>query len=246
MTYQDKYNKGSSVKIIKLLIIEDNQLLRVGIRDLLEAHKDIKVVSEMGDGENAVKKLLMFKPDIVLLDFSMQNQNIVEVVKSMKIEDPAVKIIGMGLMPTQLDIMELVQAGADGFILKNASVEDLVRSIHEVSEGGKVLPPPMAGSLFFQVVEHALSKGKKITKDAILMSPREKEVIALLVEGMSNKEIATELNIATYTVKSHVHNIMEKLALHSRLQIANYSRDRIEADNSDRGDGNIVRIPDRC
>jgi len=221
---KEEYIKGTKMKIIKLLIIEDNELLRVGIRDLLEAHNDIKVVSEMGDGENAVKKLLIFNPDIVLLDFSMQNQNIVEVVKSMKSEVPDIKIIGMGLMPTQTDIMELVHAGADGFILKNATVEDLVRSIHEVFEGGKVLPPPLAGSLFFQVVEHALLKGKKIAKGAVIMSPREKEVIALIVEGMSNKEIATELNIATYTVKSHVHNIMEKLALHSRLQIANYSR----------------------
>jgi DNA-binding NarL/FixJ family response regulator len=208
--------------VIKLLIIEDNQLLRVGIKDLLEAHKDIKVVSEMGDGENAVKKLLLFNPDIVLLDFSMQNQNVVEVVRAMKIEVPKIKIIGMGLMPTQLDIMELVQAGADGFILKNATVDDLIRSIHEVFEGGKVLPPPLTGSLFFQVVEHTLSRGKKITKESVTMSPREKDVIALIVEGMSNKEIATKLNIATYTVKSHVHNVMEKLALHSRLQISNF------------------------
>lgn len=213
------------MKVIKLLIIEDNELLREGIKDLLEAHKDIKVVSEMGDGENAVKKLLLFKPDIVLLDFSMENQDVAEVVKAMKIEVPEIKIIGMGLMPTQADIIELVHAGADGFILKNATVDDLIRSIHEVSEGGKVLPPPMAGSLFYQVVEHALLKGKKISKGAVIMTPREKEVIALIVEGMSNKEIAIKLNIATYTVKSHVHNVMEKLALHSRLQIANYAND---------------------
>jgi len=165
------------MKVIKLLIIEDNELLREGIKDLLEAHKDIKVVSEMGDGENAVKKLLLFKPDIVLLDFSMENQDISEVVKAMKIEVPEIKIIGMGLMPTQTDIMELVHAGADGFILKNATVDDLIRSIHEVFEGGKVLPPPMAGSLFYQVVEHALLKGKKISRDAVVMTPREKEVI---------------------------------------------------------------------
>lgn len=210
---------------IKLLIIEDNELLREGIRDLLEAHKDIKVVSEMGNGENAVRKMLLFKPDIVLLDFSMENQDIAEVVREMKAEVPSIKIIGMGLMPTQTDIMELVHAGADGFILKNATVDDLIRSIHEVFEGAKVLPPPMAGSLFYQVVEHAMLKGKKISKEAVIMTPREKEVIALIVEGMSNKEIAIELNIATYTVKSHVHNVMEKLALHSRLQIANYARD---------------------
>ncbi len=212
------------MKIIKLLIIEDNELLREGIKDLLEAQRDIKVIGEMGNGESAVEKLLFFKPDIVLLDFSMENQDIAEVVRSMKIEVPAIKIIGMSLIPTQTDILELVHAGADGFILKSATVEDLIRTIHEIFEGKKVLPPPMAGSLFHQVADQALLKGKKISKNSVIMTPREKEVIALIVEGMSNKEIAIELNIATYTVKSHVHNIMEKLALHSRLQIANYAR----------------------
>jgi DNA-binding NarL/FixJ family response regulator len=129
----------------------------------------------------------------------------------------------MGLIPSQLDIVELVEAGASGFILKDATVEDFLGSIRSVAHGTKVLPPSMTGSLFSHVIEHALKKGKGTLTNAVRMTKREREIIALIVEGLSNKEIAQRLNVATYTVKSHVHNILEKLALNSRLQIATYS-----------------------
>jgi DNA-binding NarL/FixJ family response regulator len=131
----------------------------------------------------------------------------------------------MGLAPAQTDIMECVQAGADGFILKDAKVEDVIYTIRAVAAGKTVLPTPMAGTLFFQVAEHALLKGKRNLRRVTRMTEREKEVIAMIADGMSNKQIADRLNIATFTVKSHVHNILEKLELHSRLQIASYSRD---------------------
>jgi DNA-binding NarL/FixJ family response regulator len=121
--------------------------------------------------------------------------------------------------------MEFVQAGADGFILKDATLEDVVNTIRSVAGGKTVLPSLMTSSLFFQIAEHALLKGKRNLRGATRMTQREKEIISLIVEGMSNKEIAGKLNIATFTVKSHVHNILEKLALHSRLQIANFSRE---------------------
>jgi DNA-binding NarL/FixJ family response regulator len=131
----------------------------------------------------------------------------------------------MGLAPAQADIMEFVQAGADGFILKDATLVDVVNTIRSVAGGKTVLPSLMTSSLFFQIAEHALLKGKRNLRGATRMTQREKEIISLIVEGMSNKEIAGKLNIATFTVKSHVHNILEKLALHSRLQIANFSRE---------------------
>jgi DNA-binding NarL/FixJ family response regulator len=121
--------------------------------------------------------------------------------------------------------MEFVQAGADGFILKDATLVDVVNTIRSVAGGKTVLPSLMTSSLFFQIAEHALLKGKRNLRGATRMTQREKEIISLIVEGMSNKEIAGKLNIATFTVKSHVHNILEKLALHSRLQIANFSRE---------------------
>jgi DNA-binding NarL/FixJ family response regulator len=131
----------------------------------------------------------------------------------------------MGLIPSQSDIVEFVKAGASGFILKDATVKDFLRTVRSVIHGGKVLPPPLVGSLFSHVVEYALAKGPGQLKRGVRMTKREREIIALIADGLSNKEIAQRLNIATFTVKSHVHNIMEKLALHSRLQIAKHTRD---------------------
>jgi two-component system NarL family response regulator len=130
----------------------------------------------------------------------------------------------MGLIPSQVDIIESVEAGASGFILKDASIKDFLGTVRSVAAGTKVLPPPLAGSLFSHVIDHALKKGKGSLSAAVRMTKREREIIALIAEGLSNKEIAQRLNIATYTVKSHVHNILEKLALHSRLQIALFTR----------------------
>ena len=209
---------------IRILLIEDNRILREGISDMISGHKDLTVVA-MSDGRHNALAKSGVKPHVVLLDLGLDRQNSLDIVELMKKEFPGVKVIGMGLAPAQADIMEFVQAGADGFILKDATLEDVVNTIRSVAGGKTVLPSLMTSSLFFQIAEHALLKGKRNLRGATRMTQREKEIISLIVEGMSNKEIAGTLNIATFTVKSHVHNILEKLALHSRLQIANFSRE---------------------
>jgi DNA-binding NarL/FixJ family response regulator len=210
---------------IRILLIEDNRILREGITAMINKHSDVAVVAVSDGRDNTLRKARAVKPQVVLMDLSLDSQNSLEIVQSVKKDFPAIKIIGMGLAPTQTDILEFVQAGADGFIMKNASVEDVIKTIRAVSVGDTILPHQMTGSLFSQVTEHALLKGKRNLKMAIRMTQREKEIIALIVDGMSNKQIGIRLNIATFTVKSHVHNILEKLALHSRLQIAKHATD---------------------
>lgn len=205
---------------IRILLIEDNRLLREGIVAMINGQADMKVVASSGGNENTVLKARTARPQLILVDLGLRNQNGVRVVASLRKESSVLKIIGMGLIPTQLDIVEFVQAGASGFILKDATVEDFLRTIRSVAHGGKVLPPPLTGSLFSHVVEYALKNGKDKLNRAVRMTKREREIIALIAEGLSNKEIAQRLNIATYTAKSHVHNIMEKLALHTRLEVA--------------------------
>ena len=210
---------------IRILLVEDNRILREGITAMINKQRDVAVVA-MSDGrDNTLKKARTSKPHVVLMDLGLDSQNSLEVAKAVKKDFPNIKIIGMGLAPTQSDILEFVQAGAEGFIIKNATVEDVLKTIRAVAAGETVLPYSMTGSLFTQVTEHALSHGKKNIRNAVRMTQREKETIALIVEGMSNKEIALKLNIATFTVKSHVHNILEKLALQSRLQIAKHARE---------------------
>lgn len=208
---------------IKLLLIEDNRLLRNGILSILKPHKDINILAASGESKNTVGKIKKLKPDVILLDLGLRSQNSLHVVEILKKDFPGAKIIIMDLAPIQADILQYVKAGANGFILKDASLNDFLITIRTVAKGSTVLPPTMVDSLFSQIVESAVRNGKSKIKEAVKMTKREKEVIALLSDGLSNKEIAQKMHISTYTIKSHIHNIMEKLALHSRLEIANYS-----------------------
>ena len=208
---------------IRLLLIEDNRLLRDGMFSILKSHKDIDIIAASGDGKRTLAKIKQLKPNIVLLDLGLRSQNSLRVVEVVKQDFPLAKIIVMDLAPVQADILQYVKAGANGFILKDASLNDFLITIRSVSEGATILPPLLIDSLFSQIVDHAVREGKTKLKEAVLMTQREREVITLLSEGMSNKEIAHRIHISTYTVKSHIHNIMEKLALHTRLEIANYS-----------------------
>ncbi len=211
------------MKKIRLLLIEDNRLLRDGILKILEPYKDIVVVAASGDNNITLVTIQQLKPNVVLLDLGLRSQNSLHLVAMVKKDFPEAKIIIMDLAPVQADILQYVKAGANGFILKDASLSDFLVTIRTVAEGSTVLPPLLVDSLFSQIVEHAVREGTPKLKDAVKMTKREKEVISFLSNGMSNKEIGQKMHISTYTVKSHVHNIMEKLALHTRLEIANYS-----------------------
>jgi len=163
-----------------------------------------------------------------LLDLGLQNQNSLHLVERMRVDYPGLHIIAMDLIPSQTDILDFVRAGVAGFIVKDATIDDFLKTIRSVSLGQKVLPPMMADSLFSQIVNHAVNGAGRKSLDlrgAVRMTKRERQVIDLVCDGMSNKEIADKLCLSTFTVKSHVHNILEKLTLHSLVQIARYAHD---------------------
>jgi DNA-binding NarL/FixJ family response regulator len=211
------------MKRIRLLLIEDNRLLRDGILSILKPQKDFIIIASSGNGKNTLIKIKKLKPNVILLDLGLRSQNSLHVVGIVKKDFPDAKIIVMDLAPIQADILQYVKAGANGFILKDASLNDFLITIRTVAEGSTVLPPLLVDSLFSQIVDHAVREGKSELKKAARMTAREREVIGLLSEGLTNKEIAQKIHVSMYTIKSHIHNIMEKLALHTRLEIANYS-----------------------
>lgn len=211
------------MKKIRLLLIEDNRLLRDGILSILKPHKDIVIITSTGESKNPLLKIHQLKPNVVLLDLGLRSQNSLRVVEIVKREFPKAKVIVMDLAPVQADILQYVEAGASGFILKDASLNDFLSTIRTVSKGATVLPPLLIDSLFSQIVDYAMGNGRARLLEAVRMTQRERQVIALLGNGLNNKEIAQKIHISVYTVKSHIHNIMEKLALHTRLEIANYS-----------------------
>lgn len=213
-----------TTKKIQILLIEDNRLLREGISELLKKQPDMNVVLSVGNGENILTLIDKQKPNLLLIDLGLRNQNSLHIVKLVKKNYPEVKIIAMDLVPLQADVFEFVQAGVSGFMLKDINVSEFLETIRSVMDGTQVLPPHLTGSLFSQIVEHAingLSPGK--LNESIMMTKRERQVIALIADGNTNKEIAQKLHLSTYTVKSHVHNILEKLALNSRVQIAKHA-----------------------
>lgn len=218
------------MKMIQLMLIEDNRLLREGLAAMLGEQKDIVLAGLSASAETALKNSKR-KPNLVLLDIGLRSQNSLNTVESLKRALPHAKIIIMDLAPVQSDLFEYVKAGVSGFVLKDATFDDFLKTIRTVAEGDKVLPPMLTGSLFSQIVDRATRKGKRIPFSSVKMTKREFEVVELIAEGLSNKEIAKRLFLATDTVKGHVHNILEKLALHTRLEVASYAHARRNASN---------------
>jgi DNA-binding NarL/FixJ family response regulator len=207
--------------MISVALIEDNRLVREGMAAMLNQTEDFEVVAAGPSGDPAL--LREARPQVILLDVGLWDDDSLRVAETVKKESPESKVIIMDLLPVHEDIVEFVNAGVSGFILKDATFEDLVTTIRTVAEGAHVLPPAMTSSLFSQIAKEAVIRGRAAAMESVRMTAREREVVGLIGEGLSNKEIAGRLNIATHTVKSHVRNVMEKLALHTRLQIAAYA-----------------------
>lgn len=208
---------------IRVLLIEDNRILREGIEAMLNDQPDIRATAASGNGD-ALEKAKTVKPQVVLLDLGLRSQNSLRIAETIKKRHPNAEIVVMDLIPVQAEVIEFVKAGVSGFILKDATIDDFLHTIRSVAEGKKVLPPPLAESLFSHIVEFAVQTGKadRLMR-AVKLTKREHQVVDLISRGMSNKEIAGELNIAVHTVKSHVHNTLEKLALQTRLELASFA-----------------------
>jgi len=220
-TPPERTDPGKVGRVISVALIEDNRLVREGITVLLNQHSDLEVVAQGSNGGTVAPGVV--NPHVVLLDLRRRNGDSLRVAEHVKRDFPEAKTIVMDLLPVHEEIVEFVNAGVAGFIMEDATLDDLVRAIRAVADGAHVLPPEMTGTLFSQIAREAVSKGRPRAIDAVRMTPREREVINLIAEGLSNKEIARRLHIATHTVKSHVRNLMEKLMLHTRLQIAAYA-----------------------
>ena len=205
------------IKKIKILLIEENRILREGISALLKKQPDMRVVAADLNDENILQIIGKLKPDILLIDLGLQSKDSLQIVKLVREQFLETRIIVMGLFPLHPAVREFVQAGVSGFLLEDADIARLIKTIRKVNRGLKVLPPLLTGSLFSQIVSNAI----KIPNSPV-MTKRELEVIDLVAEGFANKEIAQKLELSTYTVKSHVHNILKKLSLSTRAQIAKH------------------------
>ncbi|HBZ01408.1 MAG TPA: hypothetical protein DEO84_08840 [candidate division Zixibacteria bacterium] len=208
------------MKKIKVLLIEDNRLLRDGTTALLNEQEDIRAVSSPGN-KSALTKAKKLVPDVVLLDLGLKSNNSLKVLESIKQQLPLTEVIVMDLIPVHSEVVEFVKAGVAGFVLKDATLDEFLHTIRAVVKGVKTLPPTMTDSLFSEIVEHALQSGQiDEVMSALIMTSREHDVISHIAAGKSNKEIAISLNVAVHTIENHIRNILDKLALHTRLELA--------------------------
>ena len=203
-----------------VVVIEDNRLLRDGLAALLDAEADFQVVGSAEDADAGLVRVRETKPHLVLVDAFLQSHDCRHLVKSLRQTAPASRVVVMDLLPVQEDFGELVKAGASGFIMKDATVDDFLSTMRSVAQGIDVVPRVLTGKLLSLVAQQVVVRRTPALLGALRMTGRETEIMGLIADGLSNREIAHRLGIATYTVKSHVHNILEKLALHTRLEIA--------------------------
>ena len=211
--------QSAQKSFLAVAIIDDNRLVRDALATMLSRLADVHVTSHA----HADPVLLVADaPHVVLLDEGLCDDESV-LLAAIRAAVPDARIILMDLIPVNEEIVRYVNAGVAGFIVKDATVDEFVATIRAVASGEKVLPPSLTESLFAQIASGGMDRVRTQTLDDVRMTRRESEVIGLIGDGLSNKEIAVRLNIATHTVKSHVRNVMEKLALHTRLQIAAYS-----------------------
>lgn len=205
---------------IPVLLVEDNRLLREGIAAILSGEPDLQLVAVAESVELAAARAQEVKPRVILMNAPQGCLDNCARVGSLKQAAPGAGVIMMHLDPTNENLVACVEAGASGFITKDATGPDIVMSVRSVAAGREVLPPDLAGAFFSHIAKQANGHMSTARIRAVQMTAREREIVGLIAHGLRNKEVAGRLNLSTHTVKSHVHHILEKLALHSRLQLA--------------------------
>lgn len=206
---------------IRVLLVDDHTLFRSGIKSLLQRHEEFEVVDEAGDGLEGVKRARSLQPDVVLLDLHMPGMSGREAVKLITEDVPGTHVLMLTVSEDAEDLMDCLRAGAIGYLLKNIETETLIDSIRRAAHGESVVSQQMTAKLIAGVRAPQKSHGVHADKDKL--SPREREILACLARGESNKEIARALDLAESTVKIHIQNIFKKLNLTSRVQAAVYA-----------------------
>lgn len=201
--------------MIRVLIADDHTILRQGLRLILAEDPTLTVVGEAANGMEAVTQALKLLPDVVLMDVKMPGISGIEATRRIRAAKPGIQILMLTVSDKDEDLLNALRAGARGYLLKNAEAGEVLTAIHRVYKGEAILPPSMAARVLDELVAPT---GKREA-----LSGREIEVIRLLAQGLSNKEIAKALSISENTVKTHVRHIFSKLDLRSRAEAAAYA-----------------------
>ncbi len=204
----------------RVLLVDDHAIIREGLRSLLEKQPDMEVVADTDDGRKAVEFVRQLSPDIVIMDVTMPGLNGIEATRLIAAESPEVKVIALSIHSQRRFVADMLSAGAAGYILKECLFDELVQAISVVVSGGRYLSPKIAEVVVDDYVKHLsnISDSPLAT-----LTGREREVLQLVAEGKSTKEIAMELHVSTKTIEANRRQIMEKLDVHSVAELTKYA-----------------------
>ncbi|MFL6351823.1 MAG: response regulator [Bryobacteraceae bacterium] len=195
-------------KKIRILLADDHRMVRQGFKLILQSQEDMEVVGETGNGREAVELASSLRPDVVVMDVSMPELNGIEATRRIRNTTPLVRVLALSVHRDGVYVREIVRAGAEGYLLKESADTQLLEAVRAVADGNSYVSSEVAGALLKDYRKHA-------TNPLDILSSREREVLQLIAEGKTNKDIATALNLSIYTVDGHRTRIMEKLSLHS-------------------------------
>jgi len=206
---------------IRLLLVDDHAVVRTGLRMLLEGESDMEIVGEAENASEALNKISLLKPEVVLMDIGLPDMSGIDATRSIKQLAPDTAVVALTIHEDEEYFFKMLDAGASGYVPKRAAPEELITAIRVTAQGEVYLYPTLAKLLVSDYLTQSQQPNKQATLDGL--TPREYEVLTLLADGASNTEIAEQLNISPKTVARHRENIMGKLGLHSRAELVKYA-----------------------
>ncbi|HTB12257.1 MAG TPA: response regulator transcription factor [Bryobacteraceae bacterium] len=206
---------------IRILLADDHTIIRSGLRLLLDQQPDFKVVAEASDGREAVEQVSKLHPEVAVLDIGMPQLNGIEATRQIATQEPDTKVVILSMHQDEGYVLKALKAGARAYILKNSAEADLIRAVRTVAEGKSFFSPVISKMLLEDYVRQIRDKHVEDSYD--LLTPREREVLQLLAEGRTNKEVANILHLSVYTVDAHRGNILQKLNLHGVPEMILYA-----------------------
>jgi two-component system response regulator NreC len=202
--------------VIRILLADDHALVRQGFRMILSAQPDMEIVGEAGNGREAVELAEKLLPDLVVMDVTMPELNGIEATRRLVSSLPRTRVLALSMHKDSVYVREILRAGARGYLLKDSVDSDLLAAVRAVAKGEGYLSPGVSDAVLTDYRRH-------VTDPLDLLTSREREVLQMIAEGKTNKEIATSLNLSVYTVEAHRGRIMEKLNLHSTSELVRFA-----------------------
>lgn len=205
-----------SSKKITILLADDHSVVRQGFRRILESQSDMEIVGEAANGREAIERATTLSPDVVVMDVAMPELNGIEATRRLMESSPRTRVLALSMHKDAVYVREILRAGARGYLLKDAIDADLLAAVRAIARGEGYLSPAIADAVLTDYRQH-------VTDPIDLLTSREREVLQLIAEGKTNKEIATDLKLSVYTVDAHRGRIMEKLNLHSTGELVRFA-----------------------